>query len=134
MCATLDHAFNIKILLWHFDPSTHSDKIWGVVDVNGISYNFWGRRADLSSAANGKLSFKLLGGTWPSHDITERAREKQRQGYQEIDCSRTADGTYPGLEKLHRGFVEEFAKLVTFIRAFGSATGPHERLGRYELR
>jgi len=128
MSATLDHPFKIMELLWHFDPSTHSDKIWGVVEIDGGFYNFWGRRADLSSASNGKLSFKRLHGTSASHDSAERAREKERQGYQKIDCSRTAEGTYPGLEQLQSGFMAEFAERINFIRAFRSAAGSHEKL------
>lgn len=128
MSATLDHAFEITTLLWFFDPPTHSDKIWGVVEVDGICYSFWGRRSDLSSATNGKLSFKRLGSTLASHDIAAWAREKEHKGYQKIDCSRTADGTYPGLVRFQSGFVEEFASRITLIRAFGSATARDGKL------
>lgn len=128
MSATLDDAFEIKTLLWFFDPPTHSDKIWGVVEIDGICYNFWGRRADLSSATNGKFSFKRLDSTLASRDIAARAREKEHKGYQKIDCSRAADGTYPGLERFQSGFVEEFASRIALIRAFGSATVRDGRL------
>lgn len=120
MSATLDHPFKVMELLWHFDPSTHSDKIWGVVEIDGSFYNFWGRRADLSSASNGKLSFKRLHGTSASHDIAERAREKERQGYQKIDCSRTAEGTYPELERLRTGFMQAFSHSLLLARIGGT--------------
>lgn len=106
MSVITENAIEIRVFLRCCTPQTESDKIWGLVEIDGESYNFWGCWANPSSTANRQVLVKRLVNTETSRDVTELTRRKTRQGYQEIDCSRTADGDYPELERLCAGVVE----------------------------
>lgn len=56
-----------------------SDKIWGILDVNGVYYNFWCRRG-------ARMQFKRTDDLAYSH--------KRRRGYTEIS-SATLEDIYP---------------------------------------
>ncbi len=106
MSVITENAIEIRVFLRCCTPQTESDKIWGLVEIDGASYNFWGCWANPSSTANRQVLVKRLINTETSRDVAELTRRKTRQSYQEIDCSRTADGDYPELERLYAGFVE----------------------------
>ncbi len=106
MSVILEHAIDIREFFRCRVPETECDKIWGLVEIDGASYTFWGRWADPSSTSNRQVLVKRLVNTERSREIAELKRRKTRQGYQEIDCSRTADGDYLELERLYAGLVE----------------------------
>lgn len=109
--------FEIKQFLWFYDPAKNNDKIWGYVDVEGKIYNFWGRRADLDGKK--KLSFKRWAGTWGAYDAQDKAREKKRKGYKEVNAQRDSAGEYPGIEACYPNFVKSFKNQLMLARLSG---------------
>lgn len=113
--------FTIKQFLWFKDDAKNSDKIWGFVDVEGKIYNFWGRRADLDGKK--KLTFKRWPGTWGEYDARDKANEKKRKGYKEVDSQRNSAGEYPGIEGCYTGFVKSFKNQLMLARLTGTVKG-----------
>jgi len=113
--------FEIKQFLWFYDPAKNNDKIWGYVDVNGKIYNFWGRRADLEGKK--KLTFKRWVGTWGAYDAQDKAREKIRKGYKDVNAHHTEDGEYPQIEKVYANFVASFKNQLMLARLTGNVRG-----------
>lgn len=113
--------FTIKQFLWYYDPANNNDKIWGYVDVDGKIYNFWGRRADLDGKK--KLTFKRWLGQWSEYDVGDKAREKMRKGYKQVDSTRNAAGEYPGIEACYAGFVKSFKNQLMLARLSATVMG-----------
>lgn len=116
-----DVDFEIKQFLWYKDEAKGSDKIWFIVEIGGKVFNGWGKRADLDGKK--KLTFKRWLGKWGEYDAGDKAREKKRKGYQEVDATRNADGEYPGIEQCYNGFVKSFKNQLTLARLSGNVLG-----------
>jgi predicted DNA-binding WGR domain protein len=121
MIASGGVQFQIKQFLWYKNEAENSDKIWGYVDVDGKIYNFWGKRADLDGKK--KLTFKRWLGRWGEAEVQDKAREKRRKGYKDVDSQRTADGEYPGIEGCYQGFVKSFKNQLMMARLTGNVMG-----------
>lgn len=113
--------FKIEQFLWYKNEAENSDKIWGYVTVEGKVYNFWGKRADLDGKK--KLAFKRWLGRYGEAECQDKAREKRRKGYKDVDSTRNAAGEYPGIETCYSGFVKSFKNQLMLARLTGVVMG-----------